>query len=206
MSVKKTIASFLVFTLMVLSAAPLSAEKLNTNGQSLYEFMKNTEKIEARYDYPSMKISSNSSGTKLSAHTPIMIRCDETITTKDIVTGTIVNFSVVSDIKSDNGIVLIKAGTPVTATITFASSKGMLGKSGTISVSDFHTTAVDGTYIPLSSSISANPDDKMTLSIVLSLLVCPLFLLMKGDDAQVTQGTVKAAYTITDLYIKTSVK
>lgn len=72
-----------------------------------------------------------------------------------------------------------------------------------MAITDFHTTAVDGTYIPLSGSVSAKPDDKMTVSIVLSVLICPLFLLMKGDEAQVPAGTTKTAYTITDTYIKT---
>ena len=42
----------------------------------------------------------------------------------------------------------------------------------------------------------------MTLSIVLSVLICPLFLLMKGEEAQLPVGATKTAYTITDLYIK----
>jgi hypothetical protein len=73
-----------------------------------------------------------------------------------------------------------------------------------LTVTDFHTTAVDGTYIPLSGSISARPDDKMTVSIILSVLVCPLFLLMKGNEAQLTIGTAKTAYTVTDVYINTT--
>lgn len=52
-------------------------------------------------------------------------------------------------------------------------------------------------------SCHQQPDDKMTVSIVLSVLICPLFLLMKGDEAQVPAGTTKTAYTITDTYIKT---
>ena len=42
----------------------------------------------------------------------------------------------------------------------------------------------------------------MVLSIVLSVLICPLFLLMKGDEAQVLVGTTKTAYTVADVYVK----
>lgn len=203
MQVKKIISSFLVISLMTFFVAPISAENSNNDKQDLYSFLKNTDKITAKYTYPSMKIASAANGqAKLSAHTPIIIRCDETITTKDIMDGGTVNFSVLSDVKSSNGAVLITAGTPVTAIISFSSPKGMIGKSGTITISDFHTTAVDGTYVPLSSSISARPDDKMTTSIVLSVLICPLFLLMKGEDAQVSAGTTKTVYTVSDVYVK----
>lgn len=82
----------------------------------------------------------------------------------------------------------------------------MMGKSGEITVSDFHTTAVDGTYIPLSATVSAKPDDKMVTSIVLSVHICPLFLLMKGEEAQLNSGATKTAYTVLDTYIKTTSK
>jgi len=203
MQVKKIISSFLVISLMTFFVAPISAENSNNSKQNLYSFLKNTDKITARYAYPSMKLVSASTGqVKLPAHTPIVIRCNETITTQDVVDGGTVNFSVLSDIKSQDGSILISAGTPVTATISFSSPKGMIGKSGTITINDFHTTAVDGSYIPLSSSISARPDDKLATSIVLSVLICPLFLLMKGEDAQVPAGTTKTAYTVSDAYVK----
>ena len=150
-----------------------------------------------------MKLTSSSSGKSvISAHTPIVIRCSETISTKDVVNGGEVNFSVVNDVKDSSGNILIKSGTPVTAQISFAKSKGLIGRSGEVTITDFHTTAVDGTYVPLSGSVSAKPDDSMVLSIVLSVLICPLFLLMKGDEAQVLVGTTKTAYTVADVYVK----
>lgn len=203
MQVKKIISSFLVISLMTFFVAPISAESSNKGKQNLYSFLKNTDKITASYAYPSMKLASASTGQeKLPAHTPIIIRCNETISTRDVVDGGTVNFSVLSDIKSQDGNILISAGTPVTATISFSSPKGMIGKSGTITINDFHTTAIDGSYVPLSSSVSARPDDKLATSIVLSVLICPLFLLMKGEDAQVPAGTTKTAYTVSDAYVK----
>ncbi len=201
MRIKKFVSSFLLLSLMTFSLSPLSAVSTN---ESLYDFLKTTKEIKTSYEYPSMKLSAISTGkTELSAHTPIMIRCEETISTKDVVSGGTVNFSVLSDVKASNGAIVIKAGAPVTAQITFAKKNGMIGKSGQITVSDFHTIAVDGSYVPLSASISAEPDDNMTTSIVLGVLICPLFLLMKGDEAKVPAGTTKTAYTVTNLYINT---
>lgn len=205
MKIKKTIASFLLLAFCSVFSVPTTGiASASTDTETLYDFIKNTKEITASYTYPSMKLAAAGAGkSTLAAHTPIIIRCTETISTRDIVSGGEVNFAVVNDVKDANGNILIKAGSPVTAQISFAKSKGMIGRSGEVTVTDFHTTAVDGTYVPLSGSVSARPDDKMTLSIVLSVLVCPLFLLLKGDDAQVPAGTTKTAYTISEVHIKT---
>ncbi len=204
MRVQKTISLFLLLTFCSMFSAPLGGfANTNLNKETLYDFIKNTKDITTSYTYPSMKLSSSGKGkSTIAAHTPIVIRCTETISTKDVISGGEVNFAVVSDIKDSAGNILIKAGTPVIAQISFSRAKGMIGRSGEVTVTDFHTTAVDGTYVPLSGSVSARPDDKMTTSIVLSVLVCPLFLLMKGDDAQVIAGTTKTAYTISEIHVK----
>ncbi|MBR2069452.1 MAG: hypothetical protein IJ877_06805 [Candidatus Gastranaerophilales bacterium] len=202
MKIKKVIAWFLMMSFVSLHTSPLSFVATAEN-MSLAEFLKTTDNIEASYSYPSMIATTNASGKSvLNAHTPIVIRCTETITTNDIVSGDTVNFAVVQDVRDSNGNILIKSGTPVTAQISFAKKQGMIGKSGEISINDFHTTAVDGSYVQLSGSVSACPEDQMTMSIVLSVLICPLFLLMKGDEARVPVGTTKTAYTVADVYIK----
>lgn len=205
MKIKKTIASFLLLAFCLVFSVPTTGiATASTDTETLYDFIKNTKEITASYTYPSMKLAAAGAGkSTLAAHTPIIIRCTETISTRDIVSGGEVNFAVVNDVKDASGNILIKAGSPVTAQISFVKTKGMIGRSGEVTVTDFHTTAVDGTYVPLSGSVSARPDDKMTLSIVLSVLVCPLFLLLKGDDAQVPAGTTKTAYTISEVHIKT---
>lgn len=205
MKIKKTIASFLLLAFCSVFSAPTTGiATASTDTETLYDFIKNTKEITASYTYPSMKLTAAGAGkSTLAAHTPIIIRCTETISTRDIVSGGEVNFAVVNDVKDASGNILIKAGSPVTAQISFVKTKGMIGRSGEVTVTDFHTTAVDGTYVPLSGSVSARPDDKMTLSIVLSVLVCPLFLLLKGDDAQVPAGTTKTAYTVSEVHIKT---
>lgn len=175
----------------------------NVEGETLADFLKSTKRISVKQDFPNMTLAAASNGKSvIKGHTPVAIRATETITTKDIVTGGTVHFAMVDNVLDDNGRVLIKSGSPVTATISFAKKRGMIGQSGEITVSDFHTIAVDGTYVPLSGSISAKPDDKMVLSVVLSVCVCPLFLLLKGDEARVEAGTTKPAYTIQDIYVK----
>lgn len=204
MKIKKLVASLLALSFMSMFTTPLSAGvAAQSDEMTLSEFLKTTDKVEASYSYPSMRLSANGVGkSTLTAHTPIIIRCTDTITTKEIVSGGSVDFAVVSDVKDANGNILIKAGAPVTAQITFAKSSGRIGQSGEITVQDFSTRAVDGTYVPLSGSVSARPDDKMVMSICLGFIFCPLFLLIKGDDAVVPAGTQKTAYTVTDVYVK----
>lgn len=204
MKIQKAITTFILLAFCSLYTSPLAGcVSANNQTETLYDFIKTTKDISASYTYPSMKLATITTGkSPIAAHTPIIIRSTETISTKDIVSGGEVHFAIVNDVKDDNGNILIKTGAPVTAQITFTKSKGMIGRSGELTVTDFHTTAIDGTYVPLSGSVSARPDDKMTLSIVLSILVCPLFLLMKGDDAQLPAGTTKTAYTVSEVYIK----
>lgn len=198
---KKLLASCLIFSLFGFYAPFTQAE---TQKGTLKEFLSTTDKIQAGFEYPNYIAATKAAGKKvLPAHTPITIRSIETITTNNIANGDSVSFVVVHDVKDSNNNILIKANSPVTANINFK-KRDFIGRSGELTITDFHVLAVDGTYIPLSSSITAKPDDKMVLSIVLSVCICPLFLLMKGDSAEMQAGTTKTVYTVTDSYINTT--
>ncbi len=197
---KKLIATFLLFT-----SVTLFFTNTCVKGESLYDFLQTTnrENINARMEYPSMpKQIITPRQIKLPANTPVIIKSNETVSTRDVVSGSTVKFTVLQDVKSADGMVLIKSGTPVSAQIVFAKDRGRIGSSGQITISDFHTTAIDGTYVPLSGTVAQHPDDKMVLSICLVVIICPLFLLMRGEDAQVPAGTTKNSYTASDVYIK----
>ncbi len=177
----------------------------NDNENSLYQFINMHKELIAQLEYPSMEITANINEKKLlPARTQVIIKNDEELNTKNIKNDTTIVFSVLQDVISNNGIIFIKAGTPVSANIKFE-EQGMIGKSGKIIVSDFHTKAVDGSYVPLSSSISEEPNDKMVLSIILSAFICPLFLLLKGNHAVIPANTVKNVYTFSDVYVNTNI-
>lgn len=197
---KKVISLLLVLAFFGIYMPGITQEPVNQD--SLYNFLKTTKKINAKMVYPGMKLTSNTANkTVLRANTPIIIKSAETITTRDVITGSEVRFIVANDVKSENGETIIKSGSPATATISFKKDRGKIGTSGELTVSDFHTIAIDGTYIPLSGTMSSQPDDKMVLSIVLSVFICPLFLLMNGDEARLDAGTTKTVYTLSDTYI-----
>ena len=81
----KKLTSFVLITLIMFSTtSQLSQTTLATESKNLADFIKNNDKIEAKFSYPSMKLSSNHNGKAvLPAHTAIMIQCNDTISTKN---------------------------------------------------------------------------------------------------------------------------
>lgn len=201
---RKFIANLLLTVLVSLLFLPMPNHvSASDTEMSLYEFLKTTKNIKASYEYPNNKIAATSvNKSNLLAHTPIVVKNLQTISTKEFHSGDVVRFSVVNDVKDEHDNILIKAGSLVEAQISFIKDKGMLGNSGEITIRDFHTTAVDGTYIPLSGTISEVAEDKIVKTVVLSVLICPLFLLMKGEDAEIPENTSRTIYTISGVSIK----
>lgn len=199
MKVKRTISLLLILSFLGFYPAHLSWAQ--DNNKTLYQFLAENKEYKANFEYPSYIAAVNASGKiLLPSHTPVVISNNSEINTKTIRRGDNIEFVVVQDVVDSRGNILIKANSPVNANITFE-EKTYIGQSAKITISDFHVKGVDGTYIPLSTVITEEPDDRMVLSIVLSVF-CILFLLMKGKDAKVPAGTVKTVYTITDTYIK----
>lgn len=203
MRIKKIIS--LILLLAFIGLFPTQISSAQNESQTLYQFMKDNKEFTANFEYSSYIATTNAAGKKLlPAHSPVMIKNLTEINTKNIKSGDTVTFIVAQDVTDENGHVLIKAGTSVNANIDFQ-AKTYIGRSAKITVNDFHTKSVDNSYIPLSTVITEEPDDKMVLSIVLSVLLCPLFLLMKGKEAKIPAGTLKTVYTISDVYIKPQV-
>lgn len=202
MTKKSLVVLVLILGIITLTMCPRNVVNAdNLSQDSLKTFLSENSEINARFEYPNYKPTEQSiEKYKIPAHTPIVIKNKNTISSYDIESGECVKFNTVSNIKSKTGGILIRANSPVEATISFKRAK-MIGKPGQLTISDFHVTAADGTYIPLSSSVSIKADDSTALSIVLSVLVCPLFLMMKGDEAEIAPGTTKTVYTVDDVYV-----
>ena len=203
MKIRKIIALMLIMAFTGLFPAQITSAV--EENQTLYEFINENKELSAKFEYPSYIASTNKTGKKLlPAHNPVIIKNISEINTKNIKSGDTVTFIVAQNVTDENGNVLIKAGASVNASINFE-AKTYIGRSAKITINDFHTKAVDNTYIPLSTTITEEPDDKMVLSILLSVFICPLFLLMKGKEAKIQAGSIKTVYTIIDTYIKPQV-
>lgn len=202
---KKIIALLLLSLLLTFKFGLTTGFALTGNKDNLKNFLHDKKEVFVKYEYPSMKITSNKQGETLTlpAGTPIVLRNLQMISSEELTNGSTVSFSVVNDVIVDNK-VLIKSGSPVEAEISYAKKKNYAGIAGEITVSDFAVRAVDGTYIPLRATLSSKGEDKMGVSIGLGVFLCVLFLLIQGEDAIIPAGRTKSVYTIMDAKINTS--
>ena len=102
-----------------------------------------------------------------------------------------------NDVKSKDGRVLIKRGTPVQLQIDRQKARGV-GKPGSVTVKCVSTNAVDGQSILLEGSVSGEGNDKKGLSsglgVGLGLTFLPVvgfaFLAIKGEQAVIENNTI----------------
>lgn len=119
-----------------------------------------------------------------------------------------VNAIVDADVKSEDGKVLIKAGTPVEMQVEAQRARGC-GRPGSVSASCAYTTAVDGQRIGLAgSSVEAEGVSKkglaVGLGVGLGLTFLPFvglaFLAKKGGNAQINANAVISNAIVTGDY------
>ena len=99
-----------------------------------------------------------------------------------------------------NNVVVIKSGTIAHAQVTKADKNGILGQAGELMISDFYTTNIEGSRVPLMATLSATGKDKMPLSII-GGFICLLPLFIKGGKAIIPSGTQKTVYTAAETTI-----
>ena len=86
-------------------------------------------------------------------------------------------------------IVFIKGGTPAYGEVAGVSKKGSVGHAGTIAITVRYTEAIDKQKVPLRANCQSTGEDKLGTSVALSLVLCPLFLMKKGGEAEYKTGT-----------------
>jgi len=146
------------------------------------------------------KSSANPDKVKLANGTPVILRLTEEVSTKTKNVNEVVNFEVARDVTID-GKIVIKSGTPATATVISSEQKGMVGKAGKIQLSLEATKTVDGQRVALRSIVTQGGKDEQATALAGGIICCPLFLLMKGKEATIATGTEVKAYTETDMTI-----
>lgn len=134
------------------------------------------------------------SGAVLPNNTPVTIQSNNYYDASSLSVGDSVNFRTVNNIIL-NGQTVIAAGSPVTATVQKAHKRGRIGTPAEITIGDFYTVSSNGAKVPLTGAVSQKGKSKMGLSIALSVLIIPLFLLMKGKDTAIEQGYQTTVYT-----------
>lgn len=132
--------------------------------------------------------------------TPLVLRLTETVAPNTHHVGDVVHLEVAMDV-TVNGATVIKAGTPAEGEVVVAQNAAWLGEAGKIGITLRSTKAVDGQRIPLRANLTREGKEKQGLAVVLGLLLCFLFLFMKGETVQFTSGSEVKGYVESNLNI-----
>lgn len=126
--------------------------------------------------------------------TALQISLVKDISSKDAQRGDVVEFTVDDDVVTD-GQTVIKKGAIAKGSIIYAEKGGYMGKSGKLALQIDSTTTVDGETIPLRAAKGGEGESKTGTVLVMSNLIGPFALLMKGGDTTVKSGAKLTVYT-----------
>lgn len=138
---------------------------------------------------------------KLLEGTEIEIKLIEELDSSTARIGDPVRLRVNEDIYCDN-VLLIREGTKVKASVTVAEKRGMLGKAGKVDFSLNSVTTINNREIPLRAVKNNEGKNRQVGVIAGTLLLSPLFLLMKGKDVKIEAGKIFTAFVDDDINIE----
>ena len=147
------------------------------------------------------KVDYNKS-TKIEEGTIIIVKSMSNITSKTNIDGEFINFVCAEDIYINN-ILVIKKNIKVGARIEISDKAKGLGKEGTLKIIFNYITAVDGQNIPISGVYNyVKGENKSGTAVGLSFVLSPLFLFLKGKEANIPIGSLIEVYTTQEIYIQ----
>ena len=131
---------------------------------------------------------------KLTDGTLIKVRLRQTLTSGKVKTGELVQFSVVENVVSPKGHILVEKGATASGKVTVSKRRGMLGVAGKLEFTIESVTAIDGTSIPVRGQKSASGQNNTAVTVVTTVLFFLPALFVHGRDVTVTEGTEFPAY------------
>ncbi|MFW5700896.1 MAG: hypothetical protein ACOCWM_04325 [Cyclobacteriaceae bacterium] len=138
----------------------------------------------------------------LNAGTSIILETTSLITSDALMPGELIDFRVKYDVVAGEEVV-IAAGTIAKGQITRSQQAKGLGKPGYVEVQINSVTAVDGQTIPLTGGdLYQEGEDKQTEAIILGVLICILFLTMKGKNAIIPAHTEVSGITAGTVFVE----
>lgn len=124
----------------------------------------------------------------LNAGTSVQLETISMIQSNLVSVGQTIDFRVKYDVKVNDKTV-IAAGSLAKGQVMRAQKAKGLGQEGSIEIQIKSVTAVDGQEVFLSgSNVYQEGEDRTVLAVVLGIFVCILFLVIKGENAQVPAG------------------
>ena len=104
-----------------------------------------------------------------------------------------VGFEVTEDVKIGDTIAIPKGSTAM-GHVVEAEPRRRMGRAGKLNFSVDHVKAPDGSNVRLRATSTRKGDDKTGTVIVGTVLLSPLFLIMRGKDITIPKGTIFTAY------------
>ena len=138
---------------------------------------------------------------KISERTVIPVKLIQHLKGGQVIVGQSVDFEVARDIIIDEFIV-IKRGAPAYGNITSSDKAGYVSQGGKIGLNIDYCKAIDGTKVYLKSILQREGESHMGANIAASIIVCPLILLARGEEAELPVGTEFKSYVENDAYVK----
>jgi PEGA domain len=152
--------------------------------------------------FSAMIIAQSTGGTlKIQDATAIRLSLMESLSSATNSVDDPVRFEVTEDVNA-GGVVAIPRGSTAVGHVVEVEPRRRLGRAGKLNFSIDHVKAPDGTNVRLRASSTRKGDDKTGTVIVGTVLLSPLFLIMRGKDVSIPKGTEVMAYIDGDREIK----
>ena len=133
--------------------------------------------------------------------TLVLLQTEDKLVSGRVAEGAPVRYKVARDVIGPGGQLLVAYGSFAEGRVTRSRRRGMFGKAGQLEFTVDSATAVDGTRVPLRSSIQmAGKDNKGTV-IATALLLTVFTVFVSGKDVELPAGTEVAAYVDHDTVI-----
>jgi len=139
---------------------------------------------------------------KLEEGTIITVKSMSNISSKTISYGQLLDFVCADDIFVNNKL-LFKKNTKIKAKVEKIDNAKILGKEGVLEIKFNSITAIDGQEIPIEAVYGKSKGSNISsTSVNLSILFSPIFLLLKGKEAEIPIGSIMEVYTTRESFIR----
>jgi hypothetical protein len=137
---------------------------------------------------------------KIPERTVVPIKLTQTLKGDAVTVGQSVDFEVSRDVILDN-FVVIKRGAPAYGTITSSEEAGYVSKGGKIGFSVDYCKAIDGSKVYLKAMLQREAESHTGANIAASVILCPLILAARGEEAEIPAGTEFKSYVENEVFV-----
>ena len=114
----------------------------------------------------------------------------ETLTSKDLSSGSLIRLGVKEDVISKSGKIIIAANTNVIGRVTNVKEAAWAGQKGKISIQINSIKAIDGTSIPVFYNLNNEGKSRQATAVGVGMLLFWPALFVKGKQATIEAGTL----------------